>query len=157
MDGDTGTTAKASHPTVEELVDYSIQASHARATDHILIAGRKTLGILFGVCHRGFFHANCRIAANRPHAGERSADSLWILNTQNMAELRTLIAECGRDLRPDGTLVVGLNPQISMDGAARLKDVLVKCGFCPGDEFHPAANVFLLCARKQNARIALAA
>jgi hypothetical protein len=155
-DGEISTSLKSSDVTVEDLVDYSIQASNAQKTDHITITGRKSLGLLFGVCRRGFLHAKCRVG-NGPHAAEDPADSLWILSTENAAELRTIIADCGRDLRINGTLIVALDPNISADGASRVKEVLTVCGYVPENESHPTDKVFLLCARKQERRVAIAA
>ena len=133
--------------TVEDLVDYSIQLSHVDKADHIMIVGRKSLGLLFGVCRRGFAHADCRMARG-PHTGEPPADSLWILNTHDAAELRTLIADCGRDLRADGTLIVGPSQDMSDEGAVRLKDVLARCGYVRVNELHPRNDVHLLAFRK---------
>ncbi len=156
MTQDSETNSPNHDLTVDALVEHSIALSHVGKNDHIMITGRKSLGLLFGVCRRGFAHADCRIARG-PHAGEPPADSLWITNPKDAAELRTLIADCGRDLRADGTLIVGPGPDMSEDGAAKLKQVLACCGYVLESEWHPGNDAFLLCLRKRDVPVALAA
>ena len=78
-----------------------------KSGDHIVITGHKTLGVLMGLCRRGFAQAACQRAVGRLHRQD-CADSLWILDSHDAGELRTLIAECAVDLRITGTLVIGL-------------------------------------------------
>ena len=139
-------------PTTESgngiLVDRLIALSGAQQADHITVAGRNSLHVLLGLCRRGFLHATCRTAAEGPHAGDDCAASLWILNAENAAEMRTLIANCGRDLRSDGTLIVNLDFLSSVEKSAPLRDLLIKCGFVPVQQVRATDRDFLLCARK---------
>ncbi|HMI96949.1 MAG TPA: hypothetical protein VK479_10595 [Micropepsaceae bacterium] len=138
------------------LIDQLIALSGAQHVDRITVAGRKALDVLLGLCRRGFLHATCQTATPGPHV-EDSSDSLWILATQDTAELRTLIAKCGRDLRSGGTLIIGFDRDSSADGALRFRDVLVKCGFIPVQQAHSRDHRFLLCARKRERHEAMAA
>src|SRR5579871_6788983 len=88
------------------LVDQAITVSEARPTDHITVTGRHTLEVFLGLCRRGFLNATFRTAAEAPHTWDNLADALWVLGTENAAELRTAIASCARDLRPGGSLLV---------------------------------------------------
>lgn len=148
-------------PTTESgsgiLVDHLIALSGAHQADHITVAGRNTLDVLLGLCRRGFLHATCRTAVDGPHAGDDAAASLWILNAENAAEMRTLIAMCGRDLRSDGTLIINLDFLPSVEKSAPLRDLLIKCGFVPVQQIHATNRDLLLCARKGRLQQTLAA
>jgi hypothetical protein len=139
---------------LEALVDHAVALSSVKSSDHIVITGHKGLGVLMGLCRRGFTHATCQRAAGQLHLQD-CADSLWILNSHDAAELRTLIAECARDLRVGGTLVIGLHPGMTAD-AAQFCAVLAKCGFHCENEIGISDQLTLVCARREE-RKALAA
>ncbi len=139
------------------LVDQLIVLSEARPMDRITVTGHHTLDVFLGLCRRGFLNAACRTAAEGPHTAENSADSLWIVETENAAELRTLIAKCGRDLRKDGTLVVSLDSPAAAERALVLGAVLARCGFAPVRRMISTGRVLLLCQRQAMASCALAA
>ena len=75
--------------------------------DRITVAGHKTLDVLVGLCRRGFLHCSCRTAGGSS-CGNEMTDALWILETQDAAELRTLIAKFGR-----GVIEIALTKQPS--------------------------------------------
>src|ERR1700677_1937319 len=108
---------------LEALIDYAIALSGVKSTDHIAITGHKALGVLMGLCRRGFAQATSQRAVGRLHR-QGCADSLWILCSHDAGELRTLIAECAADLRIAGTLVIGLHPGMAADGAAQFRTVV---------------------------------
>ena len=144
-----------SNTALEVLVDSAVALSGVKSSDHIVITGCKNLGVLMGLCRRGFTQATCQRADARLHRQD-SADSLWILDSHDAGELRTLIAECAVNLRIAGTLVIGFHTGMAADGAAQFRSVLAKCGFHCENEIGPGGQVILLCARKQG-RKALAA
>ena len=88
---------------------------------------------------------------------EDLAASLWILDAENAAEMRTQLAAGERDLRPDGTLIVNFDFLASLDKASRLKDLLIECGFIPVQQVHAHDRYFFLCTRKEGFRQAIAA
>jgi hypothetical protein len=124
--------------------------------DRITVAGHKTLDVLVGLCRRGFLHCTCR-AIGGSSCGNETADALWILETQDAAELRTLVAKFGRELDCHGTLIVGFDAHGPADKSARLGEVLTKCGFVAVKEAYARDCGFLICIRKQNETRALAA
>jgi hypothetical protein len=140
---------------LDTLVDRAVALSGVKSGDHIVITGHKTLGVLMGLCRRGFTQAACQRAVGRMHRRD-CADSLWILDSHDAGELRTLIAECTVDLRIAGTLVTCLNSGMAADGAAHFRAVLAKCGFHCENEISLGGQAILLCARKEE-RKALAA
>lgn len=140
---------------LDALIDDAVALSGVKSGDHIVITGHKTLGVLMGLCRRGFAQAACQRAVGRLHRQD-CADSLWILDSHDAGELRTLIAECAVDLRITGTLVIGLHPAIAADGAAQFRAMLAKCGFHCENEIGVGGQVILLCARKEGLK-ALAA
>jgi hypothetical protein len=144
-----------SNTGLEALVDHAVALSNVKSSDRIVITGHKSLGVLMGLCRRGFTHATCQRAVGRLHL-QNCADSLWILGSHDAAELRTLIAECTMDLRVGGTLIIGLHPGMAADGTARLRAVLAKCGFHCENEIGLGGQLTLVCARKEE-REALAA
>jgi hypothetical protein len=144
-----------SNTGLDALVDRAVGLSGVRSSDHIVITGHKTLGVLMGLCRRGFTQAACQRAVGRMHR-HGCADSLWILDSHDAGELRTLIAECAVDLRIAGTLVICLNPGMAADGVAHFRAVLAKCGFHCENEIGLGNQAILLCARKEE-RKALAA
>ncbi len=139
------------------LIDQLIVLSEARVMDRITVTGHHTLDVFLGLCRRGFLNAACRTAAEGPHTAENSADSLWIVETEHAAELRTLIAKCGRDLRKDGTLVVSLDSPAAAERAPVLGAVLARCGFTPVRQMISTGRVLLLCERQATANSAMAA
>ncbi len=139
------------------LIDQLIALSGARQADRITIAGCKALDVLLGLCRRGFLNVTCQTATQGPHVAENSADSLWILGTQDAAELRTLVAKCGRDLHAGGTLIIGFDAHSPADRAVRFGEVLVKCGFALVRQTHSGDRQFLLCARNPGRQEAAAA
>jgi hypothetical protein len=146
---------KKSNTGLEALIDPAVALSGVKSNDHIVITGHKALGVLMGLCRRGFVQATCQRAVGGLHR-RNCADSLWILNSHDAGELRTLIAECVADLRIAGTLVIGLRPSTAVNGAAQFRAVLAKCGFHCESEIGVGGQVILLCARKEE-RKALAA
>jgi hypothetical protein len=140
---------------LDALIDRAVALLGVKSGDHIVITGHKTLGVLMGLCRRGFTQAAFQRAVGRLHR-QGCADSLWILDSHDAGELRTLIAECAVELRITGTLVIGLHPRMAPNGAAQFRAVLAKCGFHCGSEIGLGSQVILLCARKEG-RKALAA
>jgi hypothetical protein len=149
----------ASQPNEQNgaVIDHLIALSGAKPIDRITVAGREALDVFVGLYRRGFLHCACRVLGAVPCVANDSSDSLWILETQDAAELRTLLAGCGRDLRSDGTLLVGFDTHGPADKPARLGEVLIKCGFLPIKEAHSAGRGFLVCTRKKAAVHVLAA
>jgi hypothetical protein len=139
------------------LIDQLIVLSGARPIDRIAVAGHKTLDVFLGLCRRGFLNATCRTAAEGPHTWENSADSLWIVDTENAAELRTLIARCTRDLRKDGTLLVSVSSPTANESVVLLGSVLVRCGFTPVRKLISSERILLFCERRVNVAGALSA
>src|SRR5215469_7588077 len=78
--------------TLSTLTDQLVALSDARPTDRISVTGHNTLDIFLDLCRRGFCHADCRTGAQGPRTSETSADSLWIVEAEDAAELRTLIS-----------------------------------------------------------------
>ena len=139
------------------LTDQLIALSDARPTDRITVTGHNTLDIFLDLCRRGFWNATCRTCAEGPHTSDNAADSLWIVEAEDAAELRTLIAKCGRDLRPHGTLLVSMKSHSGDDAALLLGAVLLKCGFQPLRRLTSTRHVMLLCQRQANASVQIAA
>jgi len=139
------------------LVDRLITQCGALPADHITVAGKKTLDVLLGLCGRGFVHATCCTSPHGPHDAHDRATSLWILNAENAAEMRTLIASHGHDLHANGTLIVNLDFLNSPEKGGRLQSILTQCGFMPMRQFHANGRVFLLCVRTSVAIEAAAA
>jgi len=143
--------------TLSTLTDQLVALSDARPTDRISVTGHNTLDIFLDLCRRGFCHADCRTGAQGPRTSETSADSLWIVEAEDAAELRTLISKCGRDLRPHGTLLVSMKNESGGDAAFLLGAVLLKCGFRPIRRLITTARVLLLCQRQATASVQIAA
>ena len=61
--------------------------------------------MLIGLCRRGFACVSCHAADRGPPAGEAASDVLWIPEVKSEAQLLTVVAGLGRDLRPDGILL----------------------------------------------------
>jgi hypothetical protein len=144
-----------SNAGLEALIDQAVALSGVKSNDHIVITGQKALGVLMRLCRRGFAQATCQRAVRGLHRQD-CADSLWILNSHDAGESRTLIAECAADLRIAGTLVIGLRPGTAVNGVAQFRAVLAKCGFHCENEIDVGGQVILLCAGKEE-RKALAA
>ena len=151
MNIDVDSRASSGQPIVEdqEIVNGLIKASGVRPTDHVTVAGHKTLEVVLSLFRRGYLHATCRSAAEGPHVAENFADSIWILNTENAAELRTLIAMLSLDLLPSGTLVFNLAPQTPTERTERLGEVLTKCGFASVQSTRSSDGTLLLTARRR--------
>lgn len=143
--------------TLSTLTDQLVTLSDARPSDRISVTGHNTLEIFLDLCRRGFFHAVCRTGAQGPHTSDNSADSLWIVEAENAAELRTLLAKCGRDLRPHGTLLVSMKNETGGDATLLLGSVLLKCGFQPVRRLVTTERVLLLCQRYAAVAVQIAA
>jgi hypothetical protein len=139
------------------LLDQLIGLSEAQPVQRINLTGHQTIDIFLGLCRRGFLNVTCRTAAEGPHTTEDSADSLWIFGTESSAELRTMLANCGRDLRNGGKLLVSLDDPVTADAVLALSAVLVRCGFTPIRNMISAGRIFLLCERQPAVNTALAA
>jgi hypothetical protein len=133
----------------EDLVDGMIHLTGARATDHVTIAGSWHIGLMTGLCRRGFGKVSCRAVCG-PRIADEPADLLWIPEISSETALTGALAQLGRNLRPGGTLVVG----DQRHGAAQaLRRWLARNGFLPTQQIAlPGAGGTLLAARKKDAR-----
>jgi hypothetical protein len=89
-----------------DILEEMIHASGAKSADRLTIAGGGYLDLLIGLCRRGFACVSCHAADRGPPAGEAASDVLWIPEVKSEAQLLTVVAGLGRNLRPDGILLI---------------------------------------------------
>src|SRR5581483_3979076 len=111
-----------------ELASKLIEASGARAADHITIAGTRHLDLLLALYGRGFCHVACQ-ATNQecPHDAQSAADILLVPHLEDERELSAVLARLAPVLRKGGKLVVGAVGK--QEVATRLRRLLAERGF----------------------------
>ena len=141
--------ATAKPDAASDLIGQLIDASDAKWSDHVAVAGLKSLDVCLGLYRRGYDHAICRSVTPAPHTPEQSADVLWVLGDLSEQDHVEALSVLGRDLRPGGRLVVGLPQGVPQARIRRLLRMLVDRGFLPitAAEDSSLGNL-LVCARK---------
>jgi hypothetical protein len=133
--------------TTTDLADALINASGARRTDRVVIAGRGNLDLLVALCRRGYAHAASQAADQGPHIGGTAADVLLAPNISSETELTAVLSRLGRRLRDGGTLVVRGAHRL-LDN--RLRRLIADCGFTlTSRDVRADDGSILLCARKR--------
>jgi hypothetical protein len=110
-------------------VERLIQVTGVGPVDRITVAGHKTLSVFVGLCERNFLHVCCRASAAGPHVEENDADSLWIVDVSTEPELISIVRPLCRDVRPGGTVVIGLSALTAKTFPFRLRHLLIQSGF----------------------------
>ena len=105
--------------------------------------------MLIGLCRRGFACVSCHAADRGPPAGEAASDVLWIPEVKSEAQLLTVIAGLGRNLRPDGILLIRQQRQFPAGRLRRLASLLAERGFVLEKQTATASGGILFCARKR--------
>ena len=135
-----------------------ILASGARPADRVTIAGTDDLELLVEFIRRGFTHVLCRAADRGPHLAEASADILIAPGIRSEADLRSVMTRLGRDLRPNGTLVVSFARRGSSFDERRLRRCLMEGGFTAMERIAGRGDAGTLwCARRSPAAMLRAA
>ena len=105
--------------------------------------------MLIGLCRRGFACVSCHAADRGPPAGEAASDVLWIPEVKSEAQLLTVIAGLGRNLRPDGILLIRQQRQFPAGRLRRLASLLAERGFVLEKQTATASGGTIFCARKR--------
>lgn len=111
-----------------KLVDRLIALTGSKPKDHVMVAGRHLLPVFLELCARHYMQACCKTAL-APQIADEPADTLWILNAKSEDELVTLASNLGRDLRPDGTVVIAIGSPNLKGFPFRLRHLLLDSGF----------------------------
>jgi hypothetical protein len=113
------------------LVDRFIQASGARLSDQIMIAGARNLDCLISLTRRGFARVICQSPERSPHVPNSRADVILAPAIANEAQLLDLLQHLGSALQPGGTVIIEA-PTIShlaeetLRSALRAKDFVLE-------------------------------
>jgi len=132
-----------------DILEEMIHASGAKSADQLTIAGGGYLDLLIGLCRRGFACVSCHAADRGPPAGEAASDVLWIPEVKSEAQLLTVIAGLGRNLRPDGILLIRQQRQFPAGRLRRLASLLAERGFVLEKQTATASGGTIFCARKR--------
>jgi hypothetical protein len=92
--------------SADALVGRFIEASGARLSDQIVIAGAAYLEPLIALTRRGFSRAICQSPDRGPHVPNSTADAILAPAVESDAQLLSILAGLGANLRPGGTLVL---------------------------------------------------
>ncbi len=143
--------------TATDPGDELIAASHANATDRVMIAGAEQLALLTTLIRRGYLNVACQSAERGPHAPMPETDVLLVPRVRCESELLSILHHLGRALRPRGTLVLQVAEPLRAD-EKRLRRLVMEAGFTaleriPGD----MGSEPLWCARKHAETTARAA
>jgi hypothetical protein len=112
----------------EALVGKFIEASGARLSDQIVIAGAAYLEPLIALTRRGFSRAICQSPDRSPHVPNSTADAILAPAVASDAQLLSILAGLSSNLRPGGTLIVEAAPTANFAGDA-LRQALPAKGF----------------------------
>jgi len=138
--------------SAQKLVDRLIALTGSKPKDHVMVAGRHLLPVFLELCARQYLHACCKTAL-APRIADEPADTLWILNAKG-EELVALASNLGRDLSPNGTVVIAIDSPNSQSFPFRVRHLLLDSGF---DAAHQRAvsiegNVYLFARKSACAR-----
>ena len=132
-----------------DILEEMIHASGAKSADRLTIAGGRYLDLLIGLCRRGFVCVSCHAADRGPPAGEAASDVLWIPEVESEAQLLVVVARLGRNLRPEGILLIRQQRQFPAERLRRLPSLLAERGFMLEKQIATASGGILFCARKR--------
>jgi hypothetical protein len=151
------TTIEEPRSPKRNLAQEFIAASGAKPPDNVVISGTGNLEILIEFIQRGFSHVICR-RDHAPHITTQPADILIVPDVGSETDLRSVLTQLARDIRPHGLLVISCSSKNRSIIELALRRLLKEDGFTVVKQTNGDTDIgAIFCACKGAASIARAA
>jgi hypothetical protein len=155
--GKLSTRQVCSREAASLLAQAIVKVVGRRRSGRVMLVGCEHIELLIQLAQHGFVDVTCLAVLTGPNVGEMSADIIIAPGVDREPRLAAVLSRLGRDLRPDGVLILGIAGSLIMTRMRQIQELLIQQRLAFVRTHLEPADVDLLCCRRIPALQALAA